>query len=98
MAREWLEIWQLMVERGISRDQAAAVLENASGEWCIKVYHHCSEAPVTVIKDGRQLAADWMCNQCEKETVTDELTFERFKLLPEGTSRDEIVTSYLNSK
>jgi hypothetical protein len=95
MARELLEIRQVMVANGLSVDQAKTVLNCAPGEWRIKVYHSCSEAPVAVLMDGQQLPDNWMCNQCERIDVNDELTFERFKLLPEGESREAIVSAYL---
>jgi hypothetical protein len=98
MAREWLETRQVMVANGLSVDKAQAVLNFAPGEWWVKVYHRCSEAPVSVIKDGQQLAADWMCNQCEMADINDELIFERFKLLPEGESREMIVSSSITRK
>jgi hypothetical protein len=98
MAREWLETRQVMVANGLSVDQAQAVLNCAPGEWWVKVYHRCSEAPVAAFKDGQQLPDDWMCDQCERADIHDELTFERFKLLPDGKSRELIISSYINRK
>jgi hypothetical protein len=99
MTKNWLESRQVQVAYGLSSDQAAVVLESAPGDWWIKVYHRCSEAPVAILKDEQNLEEDWVCPACEMaiEDIAIELTFERMKILPEGLDRNQFVVECVQS-
>ncbi len=99
MTKNWLESRQVQVAYGLSSDQAAVVLESAPGDWWIKVYHRCSEAPVAILKDEQNLEEDWVCPACEMaiEDIAIELTFERMKILPEGSDRNQFVVECVQS-
>ena len=92
--REWLEIQQVAVANGISRAQAETVLEQAPGEWYEKVYCRCMEPPATILKEGHSLPEDWVCPECDRNEG-DALYRERFKLLPEGMRREDVLKEIL---
>jgi rubredoxin len=96
---QWLEQRQVSVAYGLSSAEAAKILDLAPGEWWNKIYHSCAECPVGAVpKEKRGMIDDeWTCPYCEREGIEDELVFEQFKLLPEGSDRDKIVRDLLGN-
>jgi hypothetical protein len=84
---------QIAAMLGIRSEEALELLVKLEGEGYCKIkqliYHHCSEAPVGVLKSWGETAIPWTCPHCEEvvETQEDWLKELTFDVIAVSTSK-----------
>lgn len=74
---------QVAIAKGISLEQAIAIMHETPGKTRYWVWHDCAECPVSSVASKDEVGEDWECPECQRDDVADEITFEEFKVLEE---------------